>query len=174
MAQLLGQQVGVVRVAGEPEVEQHSRAILAQQHIGRFQIEVADVLLVQTVRGQRHCVADERDVIHLSARIVVQPVLQRLAFDVLHHDIGQPHQVTGRHKVRHMRAGECGVNLQLDLEAHDVFRAVAFRHAGNFHHQRKPRVTRRLCVVHAIDLRHASAVQAFIKDEAIDLGSRCQ
>jgi len=50
LAHLLGQQVGVVGVAREAKVQQHGRAVVLDEHVGGFEVQVAHVLLVQAVR----------------------------------------------------------------------------------------------------------------------------
>src|SRR6218665_1513134 len=43
LAHLLGQQVGVMRVAREAEIEQHGAAVIPDEHVGGLQIQVAYV-----------------------------------------------------------------------------------------------------------------------------------
>jgi hypothetical protein len=84
LAQLLGQQVGVVGVAGQAKVQQHGAAVATEQHIGGFQIQVHGVLLVQCMQGARHRRAQPGDLLHAGWGLGIQPVFQGLAGHVFH------------------------------------------------------------------------------------------
>ena len=175
LAHLLGQQVGVVGVAREAKVQQHGRAIVLDEHVGRFEVQVAHVLLVQAVRSVGRGRAQAGDGCRVAAaRPFVEPVLQRLAGDVFHDQVRQPHQVARRHKTRHMRAAEHGQDLQLDLEAHDVLGPVARRHARDLHRHGKAGAAVGLRVFHRVDVGHATRVDAVHHAEAVDLGAGLQ
>ncbi|MPM74411.1 hypothetical protein SDC9_121399 [bioreactor metagenome] len=174
LAHLLGQQVGIVRVARQAEVQQRCRSVGLEQHVGGLEIEVAHMLLMQAVHGQGGGAGNLGDLRDVAARVGVDPLLERVALQILHHDIGQAHQIASGHETRHVRAGKRGVNQQLHLEAHDILCAIAGRHARDFHDQRKARIARAFCVGHVVDVRHASCMHAFVNDESVDLGSRGQ
>ena len=60
-AQLLGEQIRIVAVVGEPEIDQHRLAARAIQHVGRLEVEMDDVLPVQVVQRERQRRAQARD-----------------------------------------------------------------------------------------------------------------
>ena len=168
-AQLLGQQVGVQGVAGQTKVQQHGATIGANQHIGRLQVQVHGVLLVQAVHRQRHRRTQTRQCFHGRAFGQVKPVLQGLPRHIFHHQVRHMVEVTCGHKARHVRAADDLQHLVLDLEADDVLGTVARRHARNFHGQRKAGVARAFGVAHAVNMRHAAGVDAFFNGETVQL-----
>ena len=174
-AQLLGQQVGVVRVKAQTKIEQQRAAVRAYQHIGRFQVQVHGVLLVQAVRSSRHGGAQARQrgrIRALALLIQLQPVVQRVASDVFHHQIGHHIQIARRHQTRHMRAGQHLHDLVLDLEADDVLCTIARGHARHLHHHLEVGFAP-AGVMDPVDQRHAAGVDAVLDQKAVDLGARC-
>ena len=182
-AQLLGQQVGVVRVVGQAKVEQDRitkaglrvRAFwfrhIAKQHIGRFEVQVHRVLLVQRMRRMGHGTGQAHDHRRRQRTGQVQPVLQGAAAHVFHDQVGHALQVARSHKPRHVAAGEHLQDVAFHLEADDVFCPIAAGHAGHFHGQRKAGVVPALGVGHPVNMGHATAVHAFVDGEAVQHGA---
>ena len=158
-------------MARQAKVEQHGMVVVGEQHVAGFQVEVADVLLVQAVRGTPHGGAQAGDGCRVGPLGQVQPVLQGAARHVFHDQVRQALQVACSHKARHMGPGERGQDLQLHLEADDVLGAIARRHAWDFHGQRKPWVGWPHRVFHAVDMGHAARMDAFKHREAVHLGA---
>ena len=174
LAQFLCQQVRVVRMAGESEVQQDGMVVAAEQHIAGLEIEVAHVLLVQAVHGPGHGGAQAGDGVGRWAFGLLQPVVQRGAVDILHHQVGQAVHVTRGHEARYMRPGEGGQDLQFHLKTDDVLRAIASRHARDLHGQREPWIGWSHGIFDTVDVRHSTRVDAIEHRESIDLGSRFQ
>ena len=65
-------------------------------------------------------------------------------------------------------------DLALDFKADDVLCAIARRHARHFHGHRKARVGGTLAVVHAVDVGHATGVNAFVDGKAVQRFTRLQ
>jgi hypothetical protein len=107
----------------------------------------------------------------IAARVRVEPILQRRAADVFHHQIRQG-DVAGGNQTRYVRAARRGENLPLDLEADKVLGAVRGCHARHFHHQRKVGSLRGIGVMHAVDACHATGVDARVDYEVVDLMTR--
>ena len=168
LAQLLGQQVWVMGVAGQAKVQQHGAAVGAQQHVGRLQVQVHGVLLVQGMHGARRGRAQTRDVFHGQVGRKRQPVLQGVAGDVLHDQVGQARQVAAGDKAGHVAALQHLHQLALDLVADDGFGAIAGAHARHLHHQIKARPWAARSV-HAVNVRHGAAVYAGLDAKAVDL-----
>ena len=174
LAQFLGPQVGVMRMAGEPEIEKHRHPVLAHEHVGRLEVEVADVLAVQAVRSAGHRRAEVLQRGGVGPFGHVEPVLKRVAFDVLHHQIRDVVQVASGHKARCVVAGEHLHDLVLHLEAHDVLGTISRSHAGNLHRQRETRIAGAGRIVNAVDVGHAPRVNAVLDDKSVQFGSRFQ
>ncbi len=173
-AQLFGQQVREMRVARQTEIEQHHAAIVAHQHVGRLEVQVHGVLLVQAVHGMRHGHAQFHHGVDRRALGLLQPVLQRAPGDVLHHQVRHALKVAGSDEARHMRAGQRLQDLVLNLEAHDVLGPVARSHARNLHHHGETGLPGALRVGDVVDVRHAAVVEALPHDKAIQLASGLQ
>jgi hypothetical protein len=73
-----------------------------------------------------------------------------------------------------MGAAEHLHDAVLDLEADDVFRAVAGRHARHLHGHRKAGVALAVGIVHPVDVGHAARVDAVLNREAVNNGSGFQ
>ena len=170
-AQLLGQQIRVMRMVREAKVQQQglqAAAAFAQQHIGRFEVQVHRVLFVQGMGRARHGHAQGGDGGLVQRLRLVQPVLQGVALHVFHDQIRHPLQVAAGDKAWHLRAAEHLQDVALHLEADDVFSPIAAGHARHFHGHRKARVGRAVGIDHAVNMRHAAAVQAREHPKAIE------
>ena len=161
--ELLGQQVGQLRVVGEAEVDQHGGAVGAEQHVARLHVEVDDVLRVQRLQRQRHARADVRDFFRRQRRLR-QARAQRLARHALHHQVRLRAEVTGGDEARHMRAGEARQDHLLHLETDDGGRIVVGAQARDLHDQRQGM----LGVAHAPQRGHAAAVQRLLQAETVN------
>ena len=176
VARFLGQQIRVVGVKAEAKVQQHRRAVALDDDVGRLQVEVYGVLFVQAVRGVRHGGAQLRQRFGCEQHALVdliQPMVERAARHVFHHQIGQHRQIARRHQVRHVRAVQRLHHLVLDLEADDGLGAIAGRHARHLHHHGEGRGAA-VGVGDVIDQRHAALVAHLAQLETVDDGVRHQ
>ena len=174
LALLFGQQVGEVRVARQAKVQQHGMVLVREQHVAGLEVEVAGVLLVQAVHRVGQGGAQAGDEFFVGPLARVQPVLQGVALQVFHGDVGQPVQVARGHKARHVWPGEGGQDLQLHLKAHDVLGPVARGHARDLHGHGKARVGRAAGVFHPVDMGHAPCVDAVAHHKAVHHGAGFQ
>ena len=171
LAQLLSQQIGIERIAGQAKVKQHGTAVRTDQNVGGFEVQVHRVLLVQAVHGQRDRCTELRQFIHARALGRIEPVLQRAPMHVLHHQIGYVFQIASRHKTRHVRAAEHLHELVLDFETDDVFCAVTRRHARHLHGQRETRIAHAFGVAHVVNVGHATGMDALLDREAVEFSA---
>jgi hypothetical protein len=174
LAQFFGQQVGIVRMARQAEVQKYGHAVFSHQHVGWFEIQVAYVLPVQTVRGPGHGGAELGQGGGIRPFGLVQPVLKGVALHVLHDQIRDVVEITGSNEARDVQAGQDLHDPVLDLEAHDVLGTIPSRHAGDLHGQRKTRITRSGRIVHTVDVGHPPCVNAILNDKSVQFGSRFQ
>ena len=131
-------------------------------------------MLVQAVHRQRHRLAQAGQFVRRRALGRLQPVLQGLARHVFHDQIRHVFQIARGHKTRHMRARQGLHDLVFHFKADDVFGAVAGRHARNFHGHRKTRIAGPLGVTHAVDVGHATGMDAFLDRKTVQLGAGFQ
>ena len=158
-------------MAGQTKIQQHGAAVIAKQHVGRFQVQMHRVLLVQCVGRTGHGCAQARNVGHTGARIRVKPMLQRLAMHIFHDQVGHAIKITSGHEAWHMRAGEHLHDLAFDLEAHDVFGSIAGGHAWHLHRHGEAHAETTIGVMHLVDVRHAARVDALVDGKPVERGS---
>ena len=162
-------------MAGQAKIQQHRVAPRLDQHIGRLEVEVTDLLLVQTVHRPRHGHANPGQLVRWQRLVrFVKQLLQRAARHIFHHQIGQLLQVTGRHQARHMRARQYREDLPLHFKTDDVFSAIALSHARHFHDHGKRRAPRRIGKTCLINVRHAASMQAVPHQKAIHERAGCE
>ena len=167
-----------MRVAGQPEVQKHGAPVWPNQHIGRLDVQMTDVLPVQAVGRPRGGRTQPRDDGGVQRAFLLQPVLQRVALDVLHDQIRQPAEIAGRDEPGHMRTGQGRQDGELGFKADDGFCPVACGHARNLHRHRKLGLataavrTRRM--LHGVDVGHAAGMDVVPDLEAVDDGARFQ
>ena len=159
-------------VARQTKIQYHRTAVRAKQYIGGFEIQVHRVLLVQCMYCTRHGSTQARDGLDIGPVLCLQPVVQRVAFDVFHHQVGHPVQVASGYKARHMAAVQHLHDLAFHLKADDVFAAVASRHARNFHRHGKAGAAQIVGIPHPVNVRHATGVDTFFQDKTIEQGAR--
>ncbi len=170
-AQLLRQQIGKMRVAGQAKVQQHGLPPGAYEYVGGLKVQVHHVLLVQRVHGAGNGGAQLGNDLVVWQRALVNPVVQRAAVHVLHHQVGHALQVACGHKARYMGALQGLHDLALHLKAHDVFATVARSHARYLHGHGKAGIALALRVVHAVDVGHATRVDAFFDFKSVQDGA---
>jgi len=162
-------------VARQPKVQKHGAAVRPDQHVGGLDVEVADVLLVQAVRGLGHGGAQAGDFLRVEGGFAFKPVLQCLALDVFHHQVRQTAQIACSHEARHMRARQRGHDHQLDFETEDGFCAVTRRHAWDLHGHRELGLASVAVwargMLHFVDVRHAAGMDAAADLETVDQGA---
>lgn len=171
--ELLGQQVGQLRVARQPKIDEHDALVAVgtamQQQVARLDVQMHHLLSMQV--GQR----DGRERAERSHtpgrdRRLVEQRAQRAATDLLHH---QPRLVTliaAGDEARHVRARKQRQQHALDLEADHLAHALAIGDARHLHEQGRPMIG----MAHAPQRGHAALVQRLQQRESAQLHARLQ
>ena len=167
-----------MRVARQTKIQQHRDTIGADQNVGRLEVQVANILLVQTVHRTRHGRTQSGHPGHGQVLALIEPVLQCLALDILHHKIGQTGQIACGHKARHMGPLQLGQDLRLDFKADDVLSAIGRCHARNFHGHGELGLPATAIgqrgIHHLVNVRHAACMQTGLDFKAVDQVSRIE
>ena len=167
LAGFLGEQIGIVRVAGESEIDQHGRAVGADHDVRRFQVEMAGILAMQVVRGECDGGTEFADRVDGERVGRVQETIERAAVDAFHHQIRVSGQVAGGDEAWDMRTGDGLQHLLLDFVTDDAAGPVAAE-ARSLHHHRKAGIGRAIGIGDGMDGTHAARMQAVADAEAVD------
>ncbi len=169
---LLGEEIGIVRVAREAEVDEHGLARWPQDEVLRLEIEMDDVLLVHAVHGVGERRTDARHLLRCERR-TLGACRERRAVDPFHRDVRRGGEITGGHEPRHVASREGGQDHELHLEAHDAEGRLAHADRRHLHDDGKAGVAPGLRG-HAIDESGAALVDAIDEREAVDHDARCE
>ena len=107
-------------------------------------------------------------------------MLQGFALQVFHDQVRHVLQIARGHKAGHVRAGQHLQQLVFHLEADDVLGPVTRCHARHFHGHGEARVSRgagvirRRCIVHPVDVGHATGVDALVNLKTVQQPARLQ
>jgi hypothetical protein len=162
-AEFLLQEIGQVVVVRHPEIDQNGFAAFAKHDAARLDVMMNDVLPVQIGERGRDLAAKHPD-LFVRQRQRVEPVVQRLAGDALHRDIGLPREIAGAETARHMRPRQPRQDHLLHLEADDGGGILAFGRERHLHQERHVDAG----ITGAPQRRHAASVEALSDGETID------
>ena len=150
----LGEPVGLER-AGDPEVGHLGAALGVDQDVLRLDVAVDQPLGVRRGRARGRPRSRRRPPRRSAGAQPVDPLLQRLALDVLEDDVGVAAVLAGVDHRDHVRVGELGDRPSLAAEALDLVRLVG--HLAVHHLHRDPALKR--LVARQVHRRHAAAAE---------------
>ncbi|MBV6407296.1 MAG: hypothetical protein EFKGCFLK_00856 [Rhodocyclaceae bacterium] len=163
-AEFLLHEIGQLGVVRQAEIDQHGRAVVAEKHVLRLQVEVNEILPMQVVHRRRdRC--DEAHGLVRDERRARAGFGQAGAFDALHDEPGRAVDVADGDQARHVRPLQAAENHALDLEADQAARMAAEAEAGDFHEERE-RSRGAVGGLDVVEQGHAALVQQAADAEA--------